>query len=354
MADAKHSGKELIQEKGSRGLTDEGLVHIPGLSSRWVRLASGAKAHYMTAGDYGPAVILLHGGINGSSGTAGWRFMAPFLAQHGFRLYCPDQPGFGHADTDPKYWPHLGTVSHVEFVKEFADALCIDKFHLAGNSMGCTNTVHFVVRYPERVLSFALIAGGVGDLVDPAKRVAPKDGKFTPNPNYVRPPFDGTEESMRMLMAGIIYNAGAVWPELVTMRTQAAHRQKDSYDVLQKARENFEKDANLKQLLTTKGRLDKLTIPGIYLYGKQDVLIPVENGFQQEDVLPNVQFFYPDECGHQGQTDQPEMFNQVFLEFFRDGKVSRKTADWAGVSKRRPELKHLWSRAPSRPASAMR
>jgi hypothetical protein len=35
------------------------------------------------------------------------------------------------------------------------------------------------------------------------------------------------------------------------------------------------------------------------------------------------------------------MFNQVFLEFFRDGKVSRKTADWAGVSKRRPEIASL-------------
>src|SRR2546421_178088 len=63
---------------------------------------------------------------------------------------------------------------------------------------------------------------------------------------------------------------------------------------------------------------------------------PVENGFRQEEKLPNVQLFYPDECGHQGQTDQPEMFNQVFLEFFRDGKVSWKTAQWAGVSRRRP------------------
>ena len=65
------------------------------------------------------------------------------------------------------------------------------------------------------------------------------------------------------------------------------------------------------------------------------MLIPVENGFKQEDTLPNIQFFYPDECGHQGQTDQPDMFNQVFLEFFRDGKVSWTTAQGAGISDRR-------------------
>jgi len=61
-------------------LTDEGIVAIPGFASRWVRLPSGAKCHYMSAGDDGPAVVLLHGGLPGSSGLAGWRWMAPFLA----------------------------------------------------------------------------------------------------------------------------------------------------------------------------------------------------------------------------------------------------------------------------------
>jgi 2-hydroxy-6-oxonona-2,4-dienedioate hydrolase len=76
----------------------------------------------------------------------------------------------------------------------------------------------------------------------------------------------------------------------------------------------------------------------IYLYGLQDVLIPVENGFAfaQEDSVPNIQFFYPDQCGHQGQTDQPETFNQAALEFFKFGKVSWATARSAGVSLRRP------------------
>ena len=64
-------------------LTDEGIIEVPGLASRWVRLASGAKAHYVTSGDKGPAVLLLHGGLPGSSGTAGWRFMAPFLGANG-------------------------------------------------------------------------------------------------------------------------------------------------------------------------------------------------------------------------------------------------------------------------------
>ena len=330
-------GQELKPEAGSHGLTDEGIIHIPGMMSRWVRLGNGAKAHYVTSGGTGPAVILLHGGIQGSSGTAGWRFMAPFLGAHGLRVYCPDQPGFGWADTREEYWPMEGPLSHVEFVRDFADALDIDKFHLSGNSMGCQNTVNFVQAYPERVISFALIAGGVGDLVDPAKRVPTSEGKFTPNPGYVRPEWDGTEHSMRVLMEGIIHKPVAIWPELITMRNEAGLRQKESNDALAAGRERVITDPNLAQKLSTINRLNKLTIPAIYMYGKQDVLSPVENGFMQEDVgFGNMQFFYPEDCGHQGQTDQPEMFNQTFLEFFKYGKVSKETAEWAGVSDRLP------------------
>jgi len=339
-------GMELAPEKESRGLTEEGIVHVPGLLSRWVRLANGMRVHYVTSGDTGPAVILLHGGINGSSGTAGWRFMAPFLGANGFRVYCPDMPGFGLSDNREEYWPVLGTLSHVQFIHDFADALCLDRFHISGNSMGCLNSVCYVINHPERVISFALIAGGIGDLVDPSKRVNGPDSKYSPNLNYVRPPPAFTEESMRILMEGLSYEAKAIWPELITMSNNAAHYQKESYHAFFDGIERTVNDPNLAQLMSTKGRFDELTIPGIYLYGKQDVVWPVENGFNQEDVgLDNIQFFYPDQCGHQGQTDQLDMFNQVFLEFFRDGKVSRKTADWAGVSDRRPEKPNIVEQA---------
>ncbi len=328
-------GLELTKDGASRGLTEEGVIHIPGLQSRWVRLASGAKAHYVTAGESGPAIILLHGGIEGSSGTAGWRFMATMLGANGFRVYAPDRPGFGMSDTSKVEYLDASPKAQVDFVIQFADALCIDKFHVSGNSAGCTVSTNVVISNPERVLSVAFIAGGIGD-INPHPRVMPAQGKFTLNPAYVNAPFEGTEKSMADLMAGIIYEAKAIWPELITMRVRDALVQREARAKAGVERAALiETDPNKAQVFTTKNRLDKLTIPMIYMYGLQDVLSVVENGFNQEDAAPNIQFFYPDECGHQGQTDQPEMFNQTFLEFFRDGKVSWKTAQWAGVSRRR-------------------
>ena len=58
-------------EKGGE-LTDEEVVRVPGLASRWVRLPNGERAHYVTSGDEGPAVVLLHGGTEGNSGTSDW------------------------------------------------------------------------------------------------------------------------------------------------------------------------------------------------------------------------------------------------------------------------------------------
>ena len=337
---------------GGYALTDEGIIDVPGLASRWVRLEDGRRAHYITAGDKGPPIVLLHGSIEGSSGTAGWRFMAPALAAAGFRVYCPDRPGYGIADTSRKEYVAHDLKAQVDFVRMFADALCLDKFHLGGNSGGCMISAAFAVTHPERLLSVCLIAGFIGDICEkshvsapirgenrlPASSyIPPKDGKFNPTPDYVPPSWDGTEKMMEKLMMGIIYKKEAVWPEVVKMRADAGNRQREGRKRHGVEYNPFgESDPNMAQIFSTKGRLDKLTVPMIYLYGVADVLIPVENGFLQEDSAPNIQFFYPTRTGHQGQTDRPETFNKVAMEFFGNLKISWPTAVQAGVSLRRP------------------
>jgi pimeloyl-ACP methyl ester carboxylesterase len=319
-------------------LTDEGLIDVPGIASRWVRLANGARAHYSTAGDTGPAIVLLHGGIAGSSGLAGWRFMMPFLAEHGFRVYAPDRPGFGLADTRPEYWPTRGFMSWARFVGDFADALCLDEFFLSGNSNGAQTAVYYAINHPERIIRMPLIAtGGFSQNmgIDPAKLQKP----------VTIPPFDGTEESMETLMNSIIYRKAAVSQDLLAMRTMSGNIQKESLGAAQRFMREHADDPNYRQQINLKGRLDRLTIPIIYLFGNQDTFAVTENGYLQEEALPNFQFFYLDECGHQAQTDQPDLVNQIYLEFIRDGVVSRKTADAAGVSKRRPEHQHLVAQA---------
>lgn len=316
-------------------LNGEGLLTVPGILSRYVRLENGARAHYMTAGETGPAVILIHGGLAGSSGLAGWRFMMPFLAQGGFRVFAPDRPGFGFADTREEYWPKRGWKSYTDFVRMFVDALCLDSFHIGGNSMGAQTSIFFMLNHPERVISAPLIAtGGIGSLAG-----VPSDKLMRNTVLRDAGPFDGTKESMFRMLDAITYRKEALVDDVLEMRTYAARMQVNSLASakLQQPPEN----SSQAQWLKVAGRLSEIDIPTIYVHGLQDASAPVENAIMAESLLPNIQFFYPDECGHQCQTDQPDMLNQVFLEFLRDGRVSRKTADWAGVSKSRPEITSL-------------
>lgn len=315
-------------------LTDEGLMEHPGVLSRYVRLANGARAHYMTAGESGPAVVLLHGGIEGSSGLAGFRFMIPFLAQHGFRVYAPDRPGFGLADTRPEFWPAHGFVSWARFVKDFVDALCLDEFFISGNSNGAQTAVYFAVNNPERVIRMPLIgtAGFTTAMgVDPSRV----------QPAIRLPGYEFTEQSMRDMLATVVYKKQTLSDDLVKMRSEQAILQKDALRAARQFMREHADDPEYQQQLNLRGRLDKLRIPIVYLFGKEDTFAGLENAYLQEEVLPNMQFFYIAEAGHQVQTDQPEIVHQLFLEFLRDGKVSRETADRAGVSKRRPEIPSL-------------
>ena len=319
-------------------LTEEGLFDIPGILSRYVRLANGARAHYVTAGETGPAVVLLHGGIEGSSGLAGFRFMIPFLAEHGYRVYAPDRPGFGLSDTRQEYWPVRGFASWAQFVKDFVDALCLDQFFLSGNSNGAQTAVYFAVNNPERVIRMPLIgtAGFTAAMgVDPSKM----------HTTIRLPGYEFTEESMQAMLATVVHKKQSLSPDLLKMRTQHALLQKDSLKAARQFMREHAGDPDYLQQTNLKGRLDKLNIPMIYLFGNQDTFAGVENAYLQEELLPNIQFFYVDEAGHQVQTDQAELVNQVFLEFLQNGKVSRKTADKAGVSKRRPEIPSLVEQA---------
>lgn len=308
-------------------------MDTPDLLSRWVRLPTGVKAHYMTAGAAGENIVFLHGGLNGSSGQAGWREIAPGLAAAGFRVFCPDLVAFGLTlDHNETYGYGMG--AQLDFLRDFVDTMCLDTFHLVGNSLGCNIGAHFLVDHPERVLTFSGIAGAFGDVVpEDAVQAPPKKG------GPVDISFDGTEASMRRLLENIVLHKEKVSDELVAMRTRAANLQGERFGKMMGqffTDVQHAGDANSQARYRTKGRLDTLTTPAIYVYGAKDTLSPVERAYVQEDALPNFQVFYPPHCGHQSQTDDPELHVRLLTEFIRDGKVTAETAREAGVSQRRP------------------
>ncbi|MBX6342113.1 MAG: alpha/beta hydrolase, partial [Thermomicrobiaceae bacterium] len=89
------------------------------------------------------------------------RYLVPVgerLAPH-YRVYAPDRPGFGKSDDPPE---PLDLPGLARALRDFMDAVGVERAPLLGNSFGCQMIAEFAVRYPERV-SHAILVGPTVD-----------------------------------------------------------------------------------------------------------------------------------------------------------------------------------------------
>ena len=122
-------------------------------SSRFLLLPDGARAHIQDRGlRTGPPLMLIHGS-NASFVT--WKPWIERL-EDTFRIITVDLPGHGLTGSVAG-----GDYSHdgmVRFLAEVADALQLDSFALAGNSMGGKVSAGFSIENPRRVTHLILVS----------------------------------------------------------------------------------------------------------------------------------------------------------------------------------------------------
>jgi len=114
-----------------------------------VELEAG-RYHYAEYGDRSaPPLVLLHGMPSDGSTWAG---IAPELTA-GYRVVAPDQRGHGASARTAAY----SLEEMREDLRQFADALGLDRFVLGGHSMGGTVATLFAERYPARLAGLILV-----------------------------------------------------------------------------------------------------------------------------------------------------------------------------------------------------
>ncbi len=125
----------------------------------------GLPTRYLTAGESGPPLVLLHGvGDN----ALDWRWVIPALARS-HRVYAPDLAGSGGSakPEDADYSPGF----FERFAASFMDALGIERAAVVGNSLGGLVALRLTLSEPERVTALGLVAGaGLRRRVSPALR----------------------------------------------------------------------------------------------------------------------------------------------------------------------------------------
>lgn len=91
----------------------------------------GVSLHYLQAGEAGPPVVLLHGGIVDSASLSWGGVIGPLAEE--FSVYALDLPGYGESDRpDAPYT----TEYHVGMVEGFVDELDLAPVSVVGLSLG--------------------------------------------------------------------------------------------------------------------------------------------------------------------------------------------------------------------------
>jgi pimeloyl-ACP methyl ester carboxylesterase len=115
------------------------------------------------------------------------------------------------------------------------------------------------------------------------------------------------EEGVRQLIATIRHNPPATPSFLI--RDILARKLREEW-VIRRALESM-RDRND----WLNGTLARAHMPVLIVWGKQDVLIPLEYATALQAEFPDAELEVLDGCGHVPMADCPEAFDRVFLEF---------------------------------------
>ena len=266
--------------------------------SQFVDLPSGAKAHYRDQGNAaGPALVLLHGS-NASLHT--WE---PWVKNLGdaFRVVTVDLPGHGLtiAKADETYT----AASMAVFVGEFTATIGVERFAVAGNSMGGGVAGHVAIAFPARVMHFIPLDSA--GLIPPNMPEPPAFFYIARTPvlrDFLRL-LPGRPITEATLKASFV-NQALVTPEMVD-RYWELNR---GPGIRKATRARFSMPIEYWQGEDRffRENLPKLAIPTLILWGRQDKLIPAETAALFKQMTPGAQAIIYDDGGHILQEDLAE------------------------------------------------
>jgi pimeloyl-ACP methyl ester carboxylesterase len=260
----------------------------------FVTLSHG-RTRYLAAGT-GQPVILLHG-VGYTSGGDSWFLNIEPLAAR-LRVIAPDFVGWGLGDRlDREYsFAYL-----TDFVREFQDALGIERSHIVGHSMGGWIASLLAYESPNRVDRLVLVASG-----GTSTRTLHSMTEFSPP----------TRAEIRQQLEARIH-APVNLDELADrdMRKTEVPGALDSYRLILR----HMNDPVNRARYNTLRRLPHITAPTLLVWGRDDQVNALAMGEETHRLVPDSRLAVLDSCGHSPPTERPEEFNRLILDFLTSG-----------------------------------
>lgn len=255
------------------------------VQSKGVALGDGTVVHFLEAG-HGPALLLIHG-LGASSDV--WRDSISILARS-YRVIAPDLPGYGKSDRPRASY----SVSYyVAWLDDFVEALGLKKPAIAGNSLGGWIAAAYAIEHPEKVSHLILVnAAGLKRETLPPLNLNPS-----------------TKEELKVLLTALFADPSRVSDRVINEQWEYRRSVRDT---VQATLASFRTAP-----LFVDDKLNKITVPTLIIWGRQDRIIPLEFGERFQKGISGSRLVILDNTGHLPQIENPRDFSKAVKRFVK-------------------------------------
>lgn len=263
----------------------------------------GARVNFVELGD-GPPVAFIHG-LSGC--WQNWLENLPHFGQR-HRAIAVDLSGFGQSELPQE---EISIPGYGRFVDAFLGAIGVERAALVGNSMGGFIAAETAISHPSRVEKLVLVAAAGGPslydrnngqgarLMRAARLFAPVAASvFARREHLVRRP-----ALRRALLWKVARHPDRLQPELCYEVASGAGKP-GFLDALQAVIDYDFRD-----------RVSEISCPTLIVWGRNDEIVPVEDAYEYERLIPGARKVIFDDTGHVPMLERPERFNRLVEEF---------------------------------------
>lgn len=236
---------------------------------------------YLEMGE-GTPIIILHGLMGGLSNFDG---VVNYFPEKGYKVLIPELPIYD--------LPVLKTtVKNIAlYVSKFMKHKEIDQAILVGNSLGGHIGLLMTKLFPEKVKAL-VITGSSGLYENSMGESYPKRGDY----DYIREKAENVFYDPKIATKEIVDEVYAsVNDRNKLIRTLAIAKSA--------IRHNMAKD------------LPKMTNPTCIIWGRNDSVTPPEVADEFNNLLPDSELFWIDQCGHAAMMEHPDTFNEILHQW---------------------------------------
>jgi len=267
------------------------------------------NVHFRDVGEGFP-IVLIHGT---AASLHTWDAWTDELKKTN-RVIRMDLPAFGI--TGPNKNADYSIEAYTTFLHSFLEKLKLEKFHLAGNSLGGNIAWNYTADYPSKVEKLILVdASGL-----PTNKSQPAIFKMAKTPIlnslflYITPRF-----LIKKNIEEVYEDDSKITDELINRYHKMALRVGNRKAFIDRAKTDFKLDTQVNL-----EKLKSIQTPTLLIWGAKDLWIPIANGIRMNEILVNSKLEVLENSGHVPMEENPRESLKLMNDFLFTSEINKK------------------------------